>query len=175
MLRSDIWLLIGTFVFGMGTGAYLYFVMYAPAFSFSWGTSSLQDERASSFVLVGEAYGACETSQSGCMSFRLTDNREYTRIVTDSALDIVDRREGLVARPLLEQFVEEINRLHQRGEIDAFSQTPPQCRSEPAGVVYNVRVPAREVSFFIDRCAFFEDDPLLDIVEAIARNIGLDV
>jgi len=74
MKGSDYALLVLTFFSGVFVGAYLYIMVFAPAYSEKPDIFNVEE---TDFLLRGEMYGGCESNPTGCSSFSLKANREY--------------------------------------------------------------------------------------------------
>ena len=171
MQRSDLLLLVGTFVFGFATGIYVYFVLYEPNFRFSFTSSSTPD---ASYSIVGDEYGVCQATSAGCGSFRILSNREYRAIFTDTDGSIIRSREGLLPSGLLDEFHQELNRRYQRDTLRLYPTTRPACQQDSGGVLYTLDIP--DVGrYYLDGCSrqVPTDDVLYRSLERMADYLEI--
>ena len=172
MSRSETLLLLGTFVFGTLTGAYMYIFNFAAVFDFS--LFGERDGTRDSFSIVAESYGACRQMPQGCGALRVAGNRDYTFIRTDADRRVLTRREGLLASALFDNVVDELRMADQMNWFDRYETTRPTCSQSPVGVLYTIEVKERG-RFYLDSCLpnIASDDRLYLALEDIAWSFDL--
>ena len=171
MERTDLLLLIGTFIFGFGAGVYVYFALYEPNFRF--GFSSVA-ESENIVTVVGDAYGACAEQPAGCGSFRVQSNRDYRMVKTDVSGMITERRTGLIPSRLMDDLLASLRRVDQLDSLDRYPIRRPLCQEAVAGVVYTVEIPERG-RYYIDICSesVTADDTVWVALERLSQYFEL--
>ena len=164
MQRQDWLMFIGTFLFGMVSGIYLYFTGFEPTFR---APEQRNDLDVIGFRITAEEFGPCREQVRGCASWRLEGNRAYRFIRTDAAGTILDSREGLISRNLYNPLEEALNLWFQGRSDIQYDATPSTCPDLGSWYRYRVEIRERPV-FHMHSC-----DPALvgDPIFTSLRNI----
>ena len=167
MDRNEKLMFVGTFIFGMVAGGYLYFVGFEPL---GINAPNRSSNTGDSFSVVAEQRGICVDSERGCGSYQLRSNRDYRFVRSDAFGTIFDTEEGLLARSLFNPVAEELNRQYQLGGLERYPTRPPQCVDEVNDIRYRITV-SDVGSFYLATCdnAVAEDDRLLTALENVSQ------
>jgi hypothetical protein len=137
--RTELWLFVGTFVLGMCAGVYLYVAGFAAQYSALF--TSTERETEISFSLTGEQYGDCDTSETGCVMFRVFADRDFRVIALNGRGEVVDQREGVIPEALLENVFDVLNDAHGDDALAQYPGPPAYCTKENGGIRYLLEIP----------------------------------
>lgn len=167
MDRNEKLMFVGTFIFGMVAGSYLYFVGFEPLGISAPDRSSGTGD---SFTVVAEERGVCTDSELGCGSYQLRGNRDYRFVRGDVFGTILDTQEGLLSRNLFDPLVDELNQRYQRGGFEIYPTSPPACADRVGDIRYRVDIADFGV-FYVAACypTVSDDDTLLSTLERISQ------
>lgn len=143
-MKPFTFLLVSTFLVGMISGMYVYFVSRStePVFDFP------QNETTGGFEVIVDAYGGCQMLGE-CPSYRITADGSYIYLVSHrNAAD--DQYEGYIesdAFDALENAVQ--NAPLERVAASEFSGT---CPIAADGAAYRYEIRVGETSYSLDSC-----------------------
>lgn len=139
MQRSDIILFLGTFLFGMFTGTYLFYVGWQP--NFNLPTSNKDLANTSSIQVIAEQYGDCTISSTGCATFRIAEDRSYRLIYIDNEGGVANSREGKISSNLWDYFIDALEHEHRVGILSQYPVDIPNCQNGNLGMQYRLQIP----------------------------------
>jgi len=138
MKPDDKIVLFLTFLTGMFAGATLYILVFAPEYE--------ADPVAvkSAFSVVGEMYGGCERSPSGCPSFRLEDNRSYQYLVG------AERTEGKLPGAVYNSITELMSAYRLSSHAAPLERD--DCASYVDAIDFRYEITYESVRYVLDTC-----------------------
>lgn len=171
MQRSELMLFLSTLLFGMFAGVYLYYVGWQTNFSLSTGGSDLAQE--TSVQVIAEQYGNCESTTSGCATFRVSDGGEYRLLYIDSDDSIVRSQTGEVSNRIWNYFVNTLEEKNRSGALEEYPASAPVCTARSSGLRYEVQGAAYG-TIVLDECAGLtaRTDHLYEALLDISYSIG---
>ena len=160
-------MILGTFLFGMVAGGYVYFVGFS---ALGISAPDRSTGTGDSFTVTAEERGICSESARGCGSYRLRSNRDYRFIRTNVFGEVLNSQEGLLSVNLFDPLVFELNLAFQLRDLDAFPSSPPACADENNEIRYRVEI-ADYGTLFVAACdsAVDEDNKLLQALNNISQ------
>lgn len=170
--RTEFWLFIGTFVFGVFVGAYLYVVGFQTQFTSPFAHSEPEPDTA--FTVTAEVYGPCESTVAGCGLYRLFGNREFRYLVLNQRGEMLEQREGLLPQRLFDDLVEAVNREAYGDTLGNYPAPPVSCEFPGGGVRYILTLPEYD-TIVLDACldVVEVDGQLWRSLEAISAFMGI--
>jgi hypothetical protein len=159
MLKHLFLILILTFIVGLMTGVYAFFVVTGPE---EVRTEVPREEAEDGFVITSDMYGGCQML-GACPSYRIVDTGDYIYISRERE-DTDERFEGSLSRAQLAD-LETLLRSADLEEIEdsIFTET---CPSAFDGAAYTYEIVYGGEEYDIDTCA--EDtfgEPLFQTLE----------
>ncbi len=174
MQRTEWLMFIATFVFGVFTGFYVYFVWYEQSFAnmnFGFGQPDMVAQTG--MRVTAEEFGRCETSQTGCALWRLEGNRQYRFIRTDSSGNINESREGLLSQNLFNPLVDELSSHRYFGTLTDYGTQPVGCSGVDSWMRYRIEI-NEQPTIFIATCGSAEEsDELTNRLIAISNTFPI--
>lgn len=170
--RTEFWLFIGTFVFGIFAGAYLYVVGFQTQFTSPFAHTDPEPD--TEFTITAEVYGNCESTVAGCGMYRLFGNREYRYVALNNRGEMVEQREGLLPQRLFDNLVEAVNRAEYQETLATYPAPPAPCEFPGGGVRYILMLPEHD-TIVLDACMeeVAVDGRLWRSLEAISASLGI--
>jgi|AntRauTorckE6833_2_1112554.scaffolds.fasta_scaffold02394_2 hypothetical protein len=170
--KTEFWLFIGTFVFGVFAGAYVYIIGFQTQFTSPFAHSNPEPD--TSFTVTAEVYGACEQTVAGCGMYRVFGNREYRYLVLNDRGEMLDQREGLLSQRLFDNLTEAINRAAYQDTLAQYPPPPVSCEFPGGGVRYILTLPEYS-TIALDACMdeVAVDSRLWRSLEAISASLGV--
>lgn len=171
MEKKDLLPFLATFLFGVFTGGYLYYVGWSPQMNEldTPPTTSRDTVAGDELEIVGEQYGACASSSAGCPQFRLNESREYRIVWIDENGSVVDSQAGQVSRQDWQNVYRLFVANYEDGTASQLSSESSQCLGSPTGWMYSVSLSAGEQLSF-DECVT-ENYELIDQLKHLRQVI----
>ena len=165
---------IATFVFGMFTGFYVYFVWYEQNFTnMNFGFGGQDPVAQTGMRVTAQEFGACETSQVGCALWRLEGNREYRFIRTDNGGNINQSREGLLSQNLFNPLVDELSSHRYFGTLTDYPTVPTNCSDDVQWMQYRIEI-NEQPTIYVSSCdTDVEDDELVERLTNISSTFPI--
>lgn len=170
MQRSDLVVFAGTFLFGLFTGVFIYYVGWQPNFS---SDKFADTDSAGDLEIIAEQYGSCTSLPTGCATFRVTEDREYRLIYTNSEGSVLNSQEGKLSDTVWDYFVETWETKEKAGELNKYPTQTPDCVGNDDGMWYQVQVSGFG-TLVLDDCdtRVSTNDQLYEAITDIAYSIG---
>lgn len=162
MEKKDLLTFLATFLFGVFTGGYLYYVGWSPQMNEldTPLTTSRDAVAGDELEIVGEQYGACASSSAGCPQFRLNESREYRIVWIDENGSVTDSQEGRISRQDWQIFSGTFSSAYENGNLTRLADRSTQCVGSPTSWMYSASLSTEEQWSF-DECVK-EDYELID-------------
>lgn len=162
MEKKDLLTFLATFLFGVFTGGYLYYIGWAPQMNDL--TTPRPDSNGAlvgdELEIVGEQYGACSSSPTGCPQFRISESREYRIVWIDENGSVIDSQEGRISRQDWQIFADTFSSSYENGNLVRLADQSTQCVGSPTSWMYSASLSTEEQWSF-DECVT-EDYELID-------------